>query len=322
MKRLFLFLSLIILIGGFTGCSEKTQRVRIGYFPNITHAQALVGKTQGILEKKLGPDISVEWNIFNAGPSVIEAMFANHLDIAYVGPSPAVNGFIKSQGEALRLIAGSASGGATLVVLEGSEIQTSKDFQGKKIASPQFGNTQDVALRSWLEEQGLKLKEKGGNVSVLPLANADQLNLFIKGELDASWCVEPWTSIFIKKAKAKIFLDEASLWPGGVYATTVVIVRKSFLDQHPQQVQQFLEAHKEVTQWIVSHPEEAKQIFNQEFEKIMHKKIEADILDSAWSRVRFTTDPMRSSIEAQAYKAYQLGFLKKKPNLEDFFLKN
>ncbi|KKT74540.1 MAG: sulfate ABC transporter substrate-binding protein [Candidatus Peregrinibacteria bacterium GW2011_GWA2_44_7] len=211
----------LALIGSATRAPADPIRtkVRIGHFPNITHAQALVGHANGLFEKNLGP---VEWSIFNAGPSVIEALFAGQIDIAYIGPSPAINGYVKSQGDALRVVAGAASGGAALVVRAGSGIEKPADFHGKKIASPQLGNTQDVALRSWLKGQGLKLKEIGGDVQVFPVSNADQVTLFLKGEIDGAWTVEPWVSILEKTAGGKVFLDEASLWSEGKYATTVL----------------------------------------------------------------------------------------------------
>ena len=306
-------------IGAGIVAAEKTEKIRAGFFSNITHAQAMVGQANGFWDQKLGKG-AVEWTVFNAGPSVIEAMFANHLDIAYVGPSPAVNGYVKSNGEVVRILAGAASGGAAVVVREDAGIQLAQDFHGKKITSPQFGNTQDVALRSWLLSQNLKIREKGGDVDVLPVANADQLSLFSKKEIDASWSVEPWVSIYLKQGGTKIFMEESSLWPKGRYATTVVIVRKKFLDQHPEQVRNFLRAHRELTDWINGHPKESKELFNNQFEKFMRRKMDPTILDMAWKRVVFTTDQMRESVLAQAQNAYQVGFLKKKPDLKDLFL--
>ena len=166
----------------------------MGYFPNITHAQALVGRANGQFEKALGPGVQIEWKAFNAGPSAIEALFANAIDLTYVGPNPTVTGYVRSQGEAVRVIAGAASGGASLVVRQGAGIQKASDFHGKKVATPQQGNTQDVALRSWLRANGLKPREKGGDVQVLPITNADQFTLFLKGQLDAAWAPEPWAA--------------------------------------------------------------------------------------------------------------------------------
>ena len=319
--RYVIFSLLPLLVFTAAGFTQEQDTVRIGYFPNLTHAQALVARENGFFDSRMEPSVKVEWQVFNAGPSVIEAVFADHLDIAYVGPSPAINGYVKSEGAALRVLAGAASGGAALVVRSDAGISEIKDFHGKKIASPQLGNTQDVALRSWLASQKLTLKDKGGDVEVLPLANADQLSLFQKKELDASWSVEPWVSIYRKKADVKIFLDEASLWPDGKYATTLVIVRKKFLDRNPELTAKFLAAHRQITDWIIQNPEEAKKLVNQGFERVTHKTIDAEILDQAWKRVTFTTDPMQASVQGQASAAHKVGFLKKEPVLAELVAK-
>ncbi|MBI2094858.1 MAG: ABC transporter substrate-binding protein [Candidatus Omnitrophica bacterium] len=318
MKKLIWLVITLVLIGSATKASADPIRtkVRIGHFPNLTHAQALVGHANGLFEKNLGP---VEWSVFNAGPSVIEALFAGQIDIAYIGPSPAVNGYVKSQGDALRVVAGAASGGAALVVRAGAGIETPADFHGKKIASPQLGNTQDVALRSWLKARGLELKETGGDVQAIPVANADQVTLFLKGEIDGAWTVEPWVSILEQTAGGKVFLDEASLWPGGKYATTVVIVRRKFLEEHPGIVKSFLKTHAEITSWINAHPEEAKKAVGKEIKKETHKPIPAEILESAWARIRFSPEMLKESVLAQAQAAFQAGFLKKEPELSTLF---
>src|SRR6185312_12222572 len=193
MKAIFGFLTAILITTATgAGAQQKPTVVRVGYFPNITHAQALVGRANGQFEKALGSGAKIEWKVFNAGPSAIEAIFASAIDITYVGPNPAVVGYIRSQGEAVRMIAGAASGGASLIVRPAANLQKSADFHGKKVATPQQGNTQDVALRSWLRANGLKAREKGGDVQVLPVSNPDQLTLFLKGQLDAAWAPEPW----------------------------------------------------------------------------------------------------------------------------------
>ena len=297
---------------------SKITTVRIGHFPNITHAQGVIGHARGSFEP-LGPDAVVHWKIFNAGPSAIEALFAGQLDITYIGPSPAINGFIKSDGEALRIIAGAASGGAALVVRADSGIRKPEDFRNKKTATPQLGNTQDVSLRAWLAKNELRLKEVGGDVQVLPLTNADHVTLFLKKEIDASWTVEPWVSTLVQKADGKVYLDEATLWPDGRYATAVVVVRKKFLDEHPDIVRRFLKVHAELTDWITTNPDEAKAALKKEIEKETQKEFSQSILDSAFPKILFTTDLMRSSILQQAEAAYQAGYIKKKPELADLF---
>lgn len=328
MKRKFAALAgVFCLLSGltfFSSCGSanpptpKSVVVRAGHFPNITHAQAIIGRATGRFETKLAP-AEIEWKIFNAGPSAIEALFAGHIDIVYVGPSPAVNAYVKSGGEAARVVAGGASGGAALMVRPELGISAIRDFKGKKIASPQLGNTQDVALRSWLLKNGLKLKERGGDVQVLPIAPADQQTLLLKKEIDGAWAVEPWVSIFSETTGAKIYLDEASLWPGGKYATTVVLVRAQFLKDHRDLVKKFLEVHVELTDWINQRSEEAKRIVAEEIERETHKPIPPPVLEKAWKRVRFTHEPLESSIKEQARAAYDVGFLKKPPDLAGLF---
>ncbi|MBZ5513724.1 MAG: ABC transporter substrate-binding protein, partial [Acidobacteriia bacterium] len=189
--------------------------VRAGHFPNITHSQGVIGQANGWFEKALSPAARVEWKVFNAGPSAIEALFAGALDLTYIGPNPAITGYVRSQGEALRIVAGATSGGAALVVRTDSGIQKPEDFHGKKVASPQLGNTQDVALREWLLAHGLQSREKGGDVQVIPIANPDQLTLFMKKEIDGAWAPEPWASRLINEAGGRLFLDERTLWPNG-----------------------------------------------------------------------------------------------------------
>ncbi len=311
----------VILSSAVPAFSEnyKQQELSVGYLANITHAQAILGRANGAFEKAVGPEARVQWTIFNAGPSVIEALFAGKIDIAYIGPSPAVNGFVKSGGEALKVLAGSASGGAALVVRQGAGIQTVQDFHGKKIASPQLGNTQDVSLRVWLQTQDLKLKEKGGDVQVMPMANADQVTLFLRNEIDAAWTVEPWVSILVKNANGKVFLDEASLWPEGRYATTLLIVRKEYLDRHPEVVKKFLQAHVSITRWIRENESEARVLLGVEIDKLTHKALPENVMKEAFKRIEFTSDPLVSSVTRQAEAAYQAGFLRSKPDLGKLF---
>jgi NitT/TauT family transport system substrate-binding protein len=252
---------LLLATGPARGQSTRVT-VRAGYFPNVTHSQALCGRAQGRFEQALGSSVRIEWKVFNAGPSVIEALFAGALDLAYVGPNPAIAGYVRSKGEALRIVAGATSGGAALVVRSASGIAKPEDFHGKKVATPQLGNTQDVALRAWLQAHKLKTREKGGDVLVIPIANPDQLTLFLKGEIDAAWAPEPWASRLIQEANARLFVDERDLWPNRQFVTAHLIVRTSFLREHPDVVKNWLRAHIELTEWINAKPTEAKQIVN------------------------------------------------------------
>jgi NitT/TauT family transport system substrate-binding protein len=301
------FSSTILAPGIFA--QDKPVTVRIGYFPNITHAQALVGKTTGRFEKALGSGAQVEWKAFNAGPSVIEALFAGAIDIAYAGPNPTITGYIHSGGQALRVIAGSCSGGAALVIRSDSGIQKPEDFHGKKIGSPQYGNTQDVALRSWLRAHDLKTQDKGGDVQVVPISNADQYALFVKKDLDASWAPEPWATRLIHEGNGRIFLDERDLWPNHRFATTQLVVRTVFLQQHPDIVKKWIAEHVDLTNWINANLAQSKQLINQQIQKDTSKALPKEVLDEAFSRLQITYDPLRESLLTSAKSAYDLGFL-------------
>lgn len=294
--------------------------VRIGAFPNITHPQAMVGKNEGWFEKALGNNVKIEWKSFNAGPSAIEALFAGALDITYIGPNPAITGYVRSNGEALRVIAGATSGGAALVVRNDSGIQKPEDFHGKRVASPQMGNTQDVALRAWLKAHGMKSADKGGDVMVMPMANPDQLTLFNKKELDAAWAPEPWATRLIKEGNGRLFLDERDLWPKGQFVTAHVIVSTKFLKEHPDVVKNFLRAHVELTEWIGGHLPEAKKMLNDQIQKETGKPLSPALLDEAFGRLQVTYDPLRSSLLNSARSAFEAGFLgKTMPDLSNLY---
>ena len=299
---------------------QKPTVLRVGYFPNITHAQALVGRANGQFEKSLGAGVQVEWKAFNAGPSAIEALFANAIDLTYVGPNPTVAGYFRSQGAAVRVIAGAASGGASLVVRKDAGIQSASDFHGKKVATPQLGNTQDVALRSWMRANGLKSREKGGDVQVIPISNPDQLTLFLKGQIDAAWAPEPWAARLVHEGGGRIFLDERDLWPDHQFVITNIIVSPKFLKEHPDVVKNFLRTHVELTEWINKNPAQAKQIMNQQLQKETGKALPAEVLDEAFSRMQVTYDPIRSSLLKSTQQAFDEGFLgRTQPDLSSLY---
>jgi NitT/TauT family transport system substrate-binding protein len=294
--------------------------IRVGAFPNITHAQAMVGKANGWFEKALGSSAKVQWTSFNAGPSSIEALFAGAIDMTYVGPNPAITGYVRSSGEALRIVVGAASGGASLVVRNDAGIQKPEDFHGKRVASPQLGNTQDVALRSWLKAHGMKSSDKGGDVQVIPMANPDQLTLFQKKELDAAWAPEPWATRLIREGNGRLFLDERDLWPQGQFVVTHLIVRTKFLQEHPDLVKKWIAAHVELTDWINGHLPEANNILNQQLQKETGKGLKPAIMDEAFGRLQITYDPIRNSLLTSAHSAFDAGFLgKQMPDLSGMY---
>jgi sulfonate transport system substrate-binding protein len=303
--------------------SDAAVTVRFGYFPNLTHAQALIGMAaeRGDFAKALGATAQVEPKIFNAGPAEIEALFAGEIDLAYVGPSPAINGFVRSKGEALRIIAGAVSGGAVLVVRADANIKEVKDFAGKRIATPQLGNTQDVALRYYLLTNNLAPQEKGGTVSIVPTDNPNILTLFQKKEIDAAWVPEPWGARLVKEGNAAVFLDERDLWqPDRKFVTANVIISTKFATAHPDLVKRWLTAHVELTQWINENPTDAKRIANAEIARLTGKALPPDELDDAWKRLDVTYDPVSSSLYADADRGFTLGFLgKDKPNLNGIY---
>lgn len=297
--------------------AAEATTIRIGHFPNITHAQAVYAHATGEFDKKLG--VKVEWSVFNAGPSAIESLFADAVDAAYIGPNPAINGFIKSRGEGLRIVAGATTGGAALVVRRDGGITSDKGFHDQTVATPQLGNTQDVAARAWFQSKGYSLKESGGDLTIIPLANPDQLTLFQKREIAGAWTVEPWVSRLEFEGGGRVFLEEKSLWPDGKYVTTQLIVAKKFLDKNPGLVRKLVAAHVEITQHI-NKDKHAPALINKEIEKeTTGKPLKPEVLDAAWKRLTFTWDPIRTSLVKSADDAYKAGFLREKPKLDGIY---
>jgi sulfonate transport system substrate-binding protein len=318
MNRNILIAGLVLLALALPSVAQTV--VRVGAFPNITHPQAMVGKANGWFEKALGPSAKIQWTSFNAGPSAIEALFSGAIDMTYIGPNPAISGYVRSNGEALRVVAGAASGGVALVVRNDSGINKPEDFHGKRVASPQLGNTQDVALRAWLRAHGMKSTDKGGDVQVIPLANPDQLTLFLQKQLDASWAPEPWATRLIHEGNAHLFLDERDLWPQRQFVITHLVVSTKFLREHPDVVKKWIAANVDLTDWINAHLPEAKKILNQQLEKETGKALSPAVLDEAFGRLQITYDPLRNSLLTSARSAYESGFLgKQMPDLSGLY---
>jgi len=303
-----------------TDAPEKPVTLRLGYFANVTHAPAVLGVVDGSFQAELGANVKLETKVFNAGPAAIEALFAGEVDATFVGPNPAINGFQKSRGAEVRIVAGAASGGALLIVRPDANINSAKDLAGKTIATPQLGNTQDVALRSYLLKNGLKPRANGGNVTVLPTANADQLTLFQKGDIDGAWAPEPWATRLILEAGGKVFLDEKTLWPNGQFVTTQLVVSAKFLKANPQAVERLVRAEVKATQFINANPEKAKDAVNKGIEQLTGKPLSAATIDGAWRNLIFTYDPIASSLTKSAQDAFDAGLLgRNKPNLKGIY---
>ncbi len=320
----YLFIGMMLLLAGCqstTGTPSDKVILRVGYFPNITHSQALIGMARGDFQKALGANVEIQATQFNAGPSVIEALFAGQIDISYIGPNPAINGFIKSEGEALRIVCGATSGGAAFVVRPDANIKSPADLAGKKIASPQLGNTQDVALRKYIVDNGLKTLEQGGTVEVVPTDNPLILDMFRLGEIDGAWVPEPWASRLVVEGGGVVFLDERDLWTetNGEFVTAHIIVSTKFLAEHPEVVKAWIRAHTEVTQWELDHPAEAQELLNVEIEKLTGKKLAAEVLTMAWGRMKATWDPISASLFTSAQSAFDAGFLKEEPKLDGIY---
>jgi NitT/TauT family transport system substrate-binding protein len=289
--------------------SEASTTVRLGYFPNVTHATAIVGVEKGIFAKALGND-TLKTQTFNAGPAAVEALLSGAIDATYIGPNPAINAFAKSGGKAIRIVSGATSGGAALVVKP--EITTAQQLKRKKLASPQLGNTQDVALRHWLANQGLKTDAQGGgDVSILPQDNAQTLETFKAGAIDGAWVPEPWVSRLVREGGGKVLVDEASLWPGGKFVTTHLIVATRFLEEHPEAVKRLLEGQVEANGFVNANPAESQQLVNTGIEKVTGKKLSDATIQAAWKNLAFTNDPVASSLTASAQHAEAVGLLDK-----------
>ena len=313
---------------------SQSKTLKIGYFPNLNHAQAVIGlQQQGDFQKMLNANsnnntnttvaIKIEPYVFTAGPSAIEALYAGQIDASYVGPNPAINGYLASHGQELRIVSGATSGGASFVLRNDAKINSVKDLGGKKFASPQLGNTQDVALRKYLQDNGFKTIENGGNITIIPVQPADILTLFLKKEIDGAWVPEPWATRLVKEANGKIFVDERNLWPpAGKFVTANIIVRTDYLKNNPDVIKKLLAAHVRETQWINGHKQQAIHIFNEALKKITGKTIAEDELRDALSRLEFTYDPIKESLFKMADNAYDLGFLGKvgnRPNLSGIY---
>jgi NitT/TauT family transport system substrate-binding protein len=298
--------------------SSQSRTLRIGYFPNLNHAQAVIGLQQeGDFQRILNANnsndndgVKVESFVFNAGPSAIEALFGGQIDVAYVGPNPAINGYLASGGQGIRIISGVASGGASFVVRNDSGIESMKDLGGKKFASPQLGNTQDVALRKYLMDNGFKTTENGGNVTVVPITPADILTLMLKMEIDGAWVPEPWATRLVKEANGKIFVDERELWPpDGKFVTANIIARTDYLKENPDIIKRLLQAHIDKTVWINENKEQAITTFNGALKKITGQTIPEDEIRDALMRLELTYDPIKESLFKMADNAYELGYL-------------
>jgi NitT/TauT family transport system substrate-binding protein len=300
------------------GCTFGETKIRVGHFPNITHAQGVVAHAfsrqgKGWFEQRLGPGTKIEWFVYNAGPSAMEAIFAKSIDLTYVGPGPALNAYTKSNGQEIRLIAGAANGGAGLVVQPDESLKAPSDFRGKKIATPQLGNTQDISCRAWLTEGGLKITQLGGDAQVIPTQNPDQLALFKAKKIDGVWTVEPWLSRLEQEASGKVLVEEKDA------ATTVLVSSAKFLSGQRELAKKFAQAHAELTDWITKNPEEAQRLIKTELLEETKSDMSPQLIAAAWKRILFTADTPRAAVEKFMQNSVRAGFIRTAPDLSKLF---
>ncbi|MBS1673188.1 MAG: ABC transporter substrate-binding protein [Actinobacteria bacterium] len=295
--------------GSAPASESKLDTLKLGYFATVTHAPALVGIDKGLIQKQLG-GTKLQTEVFGAGPAAVEALSAGAIDAAYIGPNPAINTFIQSGGASVRVIAGATSGGASLVVRDG--ITRASDLKGKTLASPQLGNTQDVALRTWLGSKGLKTTVQGsGDVHITPTDNALTLSLFKDGKLDGAWLPEPWASRLVLEAGAHVLVDERDLWPDGAFPTTVLLVRTDFALAHPTAVRELVAGHLDALDWIAKNPAELPGVVNGALKTATGKALPDDVLAASLANVSFSADPNAKAFAKLVHNGVTAGTQKK-----------
>lgn len=307
-----------VAILGVAGCSSSSGAsssggkvtLHLGYFPNLTHAAAIVGTRKGFFAKDLGKNVTLDTKTFNAGPDVTTAIFSGAIDASYIGPNPTINAYAKSKGSAVRVISGATSGGAALVVKKG--ITSVAQLKGKKIAAPQLGNTQDVALRYFLEQHGLKTDQQGGgDAHVVDQDNSVTLQTFAQGAVDGAWVPEPYASRLVLDSGGHVLVNEKSLWPEGRFVTTQLIVRTQFLKEHPDTVEALLRGQADANDFLNEHTAAAQQVVNAGLKGLTGKSLPTATLAAAWKNLTFTNDPIAPSLKESASHAEKVGLLAK-----------
>jgi len=294
---------------GNSSDQANQDKVRVAFFPSIGHAVPIVGIENGIFQRGIGDQIKIETKLFDSGPQVIESIFARSIDVAYVGPGPVINGFLKSHGNDIKILAGAASGGASFIIQPDSGLDSIENFDGKRIASPQISNSQDVSLRYYLASNDLKPIEKGGTVFVLNISNPDIYTLFAKGEIDGAWVPEPWATMLVQELNGVRLFNEEKLWPNEEFASVLLIARTDYLENNPELVKNWLKSHKETVVWINSNTDESKSIFEIFLKKYMGKSLPTKVIDESFSNLTITSDPIKNSVLTFAERADSLGYL-------------
>jgi len=320
LARVALAVGAVVATLGMTACGGDTQAsgadpavVRLGYFPNLTHATPIVADKEGFFARHLGAT-TLKVTTFNAGPAAMEALKSGAIDATYVGPGPATNAFINSGGKALTVVAGAATGGTSLVV--DPSIKSAADLKGRKVSTPQLGNTQDIALRFWLRQNGLSTDlQGGGDVNVLPQENAQIVDAFKQKLIAGAWVPEPYATRLVQ-AGGKVLVDERDLWPNKKFAITVLAVRTEYLKAHPEQVKALLAGDLDSTDLIAKDPARAQQDVADLIAKVSGKPLTPAVITAAWKKLDFTADPVSSSLLTGAQHAFTVGVLKESPKLD------
>jgi len=301
----------IIALIGLTqdSVNDSQNKIRVAFFPSIVHAVPIVGMETQTFADNLDDDLDIEVKIFDSGPQVIESLFSNSIDIAYVGPGPVINGFLKSDGNDLKILAGAASGGASFVIQKNSGLELIENYSGKRVAAPQISNTQDVSLRHYLAENGLKPAEKGGDVFVLNIANPDIYTLFAKGDIDGAWVPEPWATMLVEDLDGIRLFDENEFWPENKFSSVLLIGRSDYIEKNPEIIKKWINANEETVQWINNHPVESKKLYNEFLKSYMGRTLPENIVEKSFSNIIITSEPLKNSVYTFAERADALGYL-------------
>ena len=301
----------IIALVGLTQASvdDSQNKIRVAFFPSIVHAVPIIGMETQIFANNLNDDLDIEVKIFDSGPQVIESIFSNSVDIAYVGPGPVINGFLKSDGNDLKILAGAANGGASFVIQKNSGLELIENYSGKRVAAPQISNTQDVSLRHYLAENGLKSAEKGGDVFVLNIANPDIYTLFAKGDIDGAWVPEPWATMLVEELDGIRLFDENEFWPENKFSSVLLIGRSDYIEKNPEIIKKWINANEKTVQWINNHPDESKKLYNEFLKSYMGRTLPENIVEKSFSNIIITSEPLENSVYTFAERADALGYL-------------
>ena len=302
--------AIAITIISFSDSDQINQdKIRVAFFPSIGHIIPIVGLEEKIFEKGIGEEKQIETKLFDSGPQVIESIFSGSIDVAYVGPGPIINGFLKSDGKDIKILSGAASGGASFIIQPNSGLESLENLDGKRIASPQISNSQDVSLRHYLESHGLKSVENGGTVFVLNISNPYIYTLFAKGDIDGAWVPEPWATILVQELDGIRLFNEEKLWPNEEFASVLLIVRTEYLENNPETIQKWVESHEKIVTWINSNPDKSKSLFSSFLIDYMGKSLPTKIIDESFSNITITSDPIKNSVIIFAERADSLGYL-------------